>query len=153
MKPKVKGKPLGDIVPNIEKALDQAFAEHILLSQSKLSSANPKDTGRMASSWFVGQNAPNRSVRAKNWGKPAKRGKDGTIIEPGSKTVQVEQPNPGSIKYDGTWYISNNLPYAERVAYDPVWAKGGGGGPAWFTSIVAQMPADLRQRMAKHLPK
>ena len=25
---------------------------------------------------------------------------------------------------DGNWYISNNLKYANRVAYDPIYSKG-----------------------------
>ena len=45
-------------VPNVKKALNQAMADHIVLTQSKLAQANPKDTGRMASSWFVGKDQP-----------------------------------------------------------------------------------------------
>lgn len=129
------GKKLSQHVPDIQKALDQAFAEHLLVSQGKLASSNPVDTGRMASSWFIGQDQPDRSVAPE---------RDG----PGS--VDVPQYS-GKIEYDGVWYISNSLKYAERVAYDPKWAKGGAGGAAWFTTIVGQMPADLNQRMTKNL--
>ena len=130
-------KKLSQHVPDIKKALDQAFGEHILVSQGKLAKANPVDTGRMASSWFIGKDLPDRSVAPER-------------EAPGP----VESPEfSGKIEYDGTWYISNNLPYAERVAYDPKWSKGGRTGPAWFTQITSQMTADLRERMRKHLPK
>ena len=42
----------------VSNALDQAIAEHIVLTQSKLAQANSKDIGRMASSWFVGKGQP-----------------------------------------------------------------------------------------------
>ena len=131
------GKKLSQHVPDIQKALDKAFAEHIVVTQGKLASSNPVDTGRMASSWFIGKDTPDRSVAPER-------------DEPGG--VDVPQYS-GRIEYDGTWYISNNLPYAERVAYDPKWAKGGAGGAAWFTSIVGQMTADLNKRMERYLPK
>ena len=40
---------LKDWVPQVRKALDQALTDHIALRKGKLSQANPKDTGRMAS--------------------------------------------------------------------------------------------------------
>ena len=41
---------LADWTSKVGKALDQALADHIVLTQSTLAHANPKDTGRMASS-------------------------------------------------------------------------------------------------------
>ena len=43
------------------------------MTQSKLAQANPKDTGRMASSFYVGKDKPNLKVRPENWSTPAKR--------------------------------------------------------------------------------
>ena len=63
---------LKDWVPQVSKALDQAMADHIALTQSKLAQANPKDTGRMASSQFIGKDKPDLSVRPENWSTPAK---------------------------------------------------------------------------------
>ena len=40
---------LADQTRKVRKALDQALADHIVLTQSKLAQANPKDSGRMAS--------------------------------------------------------------------------------------------------------
>jgi len=130
-------KKLSEHIPDIKAALNKGLAEHLAVTQGKLSKANPVDTGRMASSWFIGKNAPDRSVAAERSG-------------PGP--VEVREYS-GVIEFDGSWYISNNLPYAERVSFDPKWAKGGAGGSAWFTTITGQMPADLNDRMAKYLPK
>lgn len=59
---------LGDMVPNIKKAMDKGFRDFMIDTQSALGEANPKDTGRMSSSWFIGQNQPDTSVRPENWG-------------------------------------------------------------------------------------
>ena len=130
-----KSVPLNQQVPNIRKALNKAFAEHIVVTQGKLAKNNPVATGRMASSWYIGQDQPSSEVRPKDW--------QGTEVPEFS----------GVIEFDGTWYITNNLPYAERVAFDPKWAKNAVGGAAWFTTIVGQMPADLRKRIVAYLPK
>ena len=130
---------LSEQVPNIEKAMDKALGEHLLKIQANLAKAAPKDTGRFASSWFVAQDSPDRSVRSKNW------------AEPGAQKVEVQPPSQ-RITYDGTWYVSNSLPYSERVCFDPIYAKGGAGGAAWFTSITNQIPAQWSKIVAKHLP-
>ena len=46
---------LKDWVPQVRKALDQAVTDHIVLTQSKLAQACPKDTGCRASSCFFGK--------------------------------------------------------------------------------------------------
>ena len=73
MHQKVHQMALKDWVPQVRKALDQAVTEHIVLTQSKLAQANPKDTGRMASSWFIGKDQPDLSTRPPDWSTPAKR--------------------------------------------------------------------------------
>ena len=132
------GKPLSQHVPDIEKALDKALGEHLLKLQKQLGTDAPKDTGRFASSWFIGQDAPNRSVRGENWANPGDR----KFVNPGYE---------GRIEYDGTWYVSNSLPYAERASFDPTWAKGGASGAGWFTAITNQIPAQWNKISAKHL--
>ena len=146
-----KNIPLSQHVPEFEKAMDKALGEHLLKIQKDLAMAAPKDTGRFASSWFVAQDAPDRSVRPESWGTPAKRDSEGVIVKEGSKTVQIQPPSQ-RITYDGTWYVSNSLPYAERVSFDPPYAKGGAAGEDWFTSITNQIPAQWSKIVAKHLP-
>ena len=148
---------LKDWVPQVRKALDQAVTDHIVLTQSKLAQANPKDTGRMASSWFIGKDKPDLSVRPENWSTPAKRkysakGTEGVIISPGVLKLELKE-SPNKITFDGDWYISNNLPYSWRVAFDPVYAKGAPGGVNWFTSIASQQRKDLQKRITSQLRK
>lgn len=127
--------PLDQQVPGIRKALNKAFSDLIFDTQGKLAKGNPVETGRMASSWYIGQDQPSREVRPADW-------------------QGVEAPEfSGVIEFDGNWYITNNLPYAERVSLDEKWAKNSVGGSAWFTTIVGQMPANFRKRIAANLPK
>ena len=120
---KIFGDQLWEITPAIEEALDTALAGTLNLQQAKLSRANPKDTGRMSSSWFIGHNTPRRDYPV-NW---ADRGRQITEIE----------KYEGKITFDGTWYISNNVPYAQRICYDyePAAPKA---QKDWFTSISNQ---------------
>ena len=149
---------LADWTSKVSKALDQALADHIVLTQSKLAQACPKDTGRMASSFYVGKDKPNLTVRPEGWSTPAKRkypggvGTEGVIVEPGVTKVQIPFYN-NKITADSDWYISNNLKYAERVAYDPIYAKGAPGGAAWFTNIETQQKTNLNKRIQKEMNK
>ena len=116
-----------ELVKEIDKAMDKGLARFVILTQSKLSAANPVETGRMASSWFIGKGSPDRSVAPE---------RDG----PGS--VRVTRPD-FQITMKSDHWISNSLPYAERVALDPVYAKGGRrGGADWFTRIENNLAKD-----------
>ena len=128
---------LDDYVPEVKEALDKALAEHLTLTQGKLAKANPKDTGRMASSWFVSQNKPRTDTRPDDWAPE------------GAKKVELDKPQ--KVEFDGTWYVVNNLPYAERVALDPKWAKGGAGGAAWYRNIESQLAAGFGKSATKFL--
>ena len=124
-----------EFADEVKEALDKGLAEHLTKTQGKLAAANPVDTGRMASSWYIGKNQPDLSVEPE---------RDG----PGEVTTKDYS---GKIEYDGTWYISNNLPYAERVALDPKWAKGGAGGANWFRAIENSQVESLNKSMTKFL--
>jgi hypothetical protein len=116
---RILGDQLWEITPKIEEALDTALAGTLNLQQSKLAKANPKDTGRMAASWTVGHNTPDRSVK------------------PEGQQAPIPTPYSGKITFDGTWYISNSLPYSEYIAfnYSPAAPKA---QKDWFTSIANQ---------------
>ena len=124
-----------EFADEVKEALDKGLAEHLTKTQGKLAAANPVDTGRMASSWYVGKNQPDLSVEPE---------RDG----PGEVTTKDYS---GKIEYDGTWYISNNLPYAERVALDAKWAKGGAGGANWYRAIENSQVESLNKSMTKFL--
>lgn len=133
-------KKLGDFVPEVKKALDEGMQEHLEATQAQLATNNPIDTGRMASSWFINKNSPASGERPEGW------------AEPGTKRLEIKEYT-GLVEFDGTWYISNNLPYAERVALDPEYAKGAPGGKDWYTRIENQQPYDLVRRLRKHLAR
>jgi hypothetical protein len=120
----LSGTPFDDIVPELQEALDVALAGTLMLTQGNLAKANPKDTGRMASSWFIGQNSSPKDERPEEWSEPGK--------------VRVEVPEyTGKINFKGNWFISNNLEYAEEVAlrYSP--RLRAAQAPAnWFTAIA-----------------
>ena len=119
---KITGVPFADIVPEIQEALNTALAGTLNLQQGNLAKANPKDTGRMAASWTVGHNTPDRSVKPEGQQNP------------------TPTPYSGKITFDGTWYISViTVPYALNIslicilpAMQPKAQKD------WFTSIANQ---------------
>ena len=114
-----------------EKA-NRAFSRHIQMDQGRLASANPKATGRMAASWRIAQNSPDTSAEP-----------EGYSGDGGPRSYN------GEITMDGTWHISNNVPYAQRVALDPKWAKGGAGGSAWYTNITNASRGRLEEELRK----
>ena len=114
-----------EIIKKIDKALDEATAQFLTNTQSKLSAASPVMYGTLASSWNIGRNSPDLSA-------PDVRDSPGPI------TIK---PFAGEITYGGTWYISSNLPYTYRAAYDPYSGRRGGGD--WFTRIENSLSKDI----------
>ena len=115
-----------------EKA-NRAFSRHLQFDQGRYAAANPVATARMASSWRIGSPEPDASV------EPPRD-------SPGA--VEIKKYS-GKIEMDGTWHLSNNVPYAVPVAKDPKYAKGGDGGSDWFDSISnasrGRLEEELRQ--------
>ena len=137
---RITGTPFNQIVPEIQDALDTALAGTLNLQQGSLAKANPKDTGRMAASWTVGHNTPDRSVKPEGQQSP------------------IPTPYSGKITFDGTWYISNNVPYAQPVCllggYPRSW---GGSAPQsipkdWFTAIANQTGVVFTRQFNKVKP-
>ena len=128
-----------DFADNVQEALNEALAEHLNETQEKLSQASPLDTGRFASSWFVTKNRPSVAQRPENW------------AEPGAGREEIAKYS-GTVVYDGTWYISNNLPYGPRLADDPKWGYGGRRGASdWYNIVTTQQPYDLEETFRKYL--
>ena len=120
---RITGVPFDQIVPRVQEALDTALAGTLNLQQGSLAKACPKDTGRMASSFFIGQNGPVTDSRDEGW------------AQPGEQRVEIEEYS-GKISFEGSWYISNAVPYAQYVAYN--YKPGTGGQKDWFTAIANQ---------------
>lgn len=127
-----------EIVKEIDDALDKGLARFLINTQSKLSVSSPIDTGRLASSWMIGKGVPDRSV-------PPERD------EPAPPTIEKYG---GPITMESDWWISSNLPYSERAAYDPgyVGRRGGGAGD-WFTRIENNLAKDAQQSFDYFLRK
>ena len=123
------------VIKEIDAALDRATAQFLTNTQSKLSAASPVLTGRLASSWNIGRNTPDLSA-------PPERDAPGPI--------QVK-PFGGQITYGGNWFISSNLPYSQRAAYDPYNGRRGGGD--WFTRIENRLSADWTRISTRELSK
>ena len=127
-----------EIVDEIDDALNKGLARFLINTQSKLSASSPIDTGRLASSWMIGKGVPDRDV-------PPERD------EPGPVTVEQYD---GPITMESDWWISSNLPYTERAAFDPgyVGRRGGGAGD-WFTRIENGLPKDAKKAFDFFLKK
>ena len=121
------------VIKEIYAALDRAQAKFLTNTRSKLSAASPVLTGRLASSWNIGRNQPDLSY-------PPEREALGPI---------KLKPFGGPITYGGNWFISSNLPYTQRAAYDPYNGRRGGGD--WFTRIENNLSKDASRIFQREL--
>ena len=126
------------IVKDIKEANNLGLARFLILTQGKLSKRAPVSTGRFASSWFIGMNQPNREEEPVHDGRYVRILKDYTVSE---------------ITTDKDWFISSNLPYSERVCFDPVYGKNGAGGSAWFSTIANNLGRDAEKSIKSFLKK
>tara|TARA_R100001443_G_scaffold38467_1_gene51952 strand:- start:482 stop:937 length:456 start_codon:yes stop_codon:yes gene_type:complete len=133
-----------ELVREIDDALDRGLARFLILTQGKLAKSAPIDTGRLASSWFIGAGVPNRDVPPEQ-GTPSTY-RDGVKVKQGT-AGPIETAKPDfRITMDRDYFISSNLDYSERVCFDPKYAKGGRrGGAAWFTNIAANLNKDAEK--------
>ena len=108
----------------LKAAMDRGFSNFINETQSLLTQRAPIDTGRLASSFYITQSTPSTQQRPADWAPP------------GAKK-QVLPEYTGKIAFDGTWFITNNVPYAVFVAKDPTYGKNGRGfGSEWYNATV-----------------
>tara|TARA_R110001592_G_scaffold71021_5_gene217326 strand:+ start:5399 stop:5827 length:429 start_codon:yes stop_codon:yes gene_type:complete len=127
-------------IKEIEKAMNDSLGELLFDTQSKLSKAAPVNTGRLASSFVLGKDLPNREF------EPEREA-------PGEVTV-TRQYNKAEIDIKSDWYISNNLKYAYTVANNPIWGKGGRvGGAAWYTTIANNLQKDANASFDRQFRK
>jgi len=127
-----------EIVKDIRKALDRGQAQFVTNTQSKLSAGSPVDTGRLASSWYAAKDNPDRSVAPER-------------DEPGPVTIERYS---GKITFEGDWWVSNSLKYAERAALDPGYVgRVGGGNGAWFSQVVSNLNRDADRIFQRELKK
>ena len=123
------------VIKEIDEALDRATAQFLTNTRSKLSAASPFMFGRLASSWNIGRNQPDLSY-------PPEREAVGPV---------ALKPYQGKITYAGNWFISSNLPYTQRAAFDPYNGRRGGGD--WFTRIENNLAKDAERIFTRELAK
>ncbi len=123
----------------LEDGINAAWSEYVQEMQGQLTSRAPIDSGRLASSFYISKGSPSSAVRPDNWAPP------------GAKK-QVLPEYTGKITFSGTWFVTNNVPYAVRVAKDPVWGKNGRGfGSEWYNATVTQKQKTWEAIVAKNL--
>ena len=131
----------GQFFEDVLNATDEAWSEYVQELQGQLTSRAPIDTGRLASSFYISKNRPSKNVRPEDW------------AQAGAKK-QVLPRYQRKIKFDGTWYITNNVSYAVRVAKDPAFGKNGRGfGSEWYNATVTQADKLWDQTAARFLRK
>jgi hypothetical protein len=139
MKDKV---PISGIGDYSRKMLDKVMRAVVLEADSLVKQGSPVDTGRFAVSWQIGENS--------NQGTPAKPAKYG---EPGVGTVvagpQGSNYIPGKEKAGNSYFIHNNLPYAERLCYQG-WSDK--VDENWFEMVAKEM-SELAPQFAKDIFK
>tara|TARA_B100000497_G_C7679909_1_gene411291 strand:+ start:872 stop:1324 length:453 start_codon:yes stop_codon:yes gene_type:complete len=140
-----------EIIKQIDEALDKGMARFLILTQGKLSKNSPVDSGRMASSWFIGQGVPNREVPAPQ-GTPSTYRK-GVKVKQGQQGPITQVKPTQKITIETNAYISSNLDYSERVCFDPKYSKGGRGGSGWFTKIANNLDKDAEKAFSYFLKK
>ena len=91
----------------LQAAMDKGFSDFIQETQSLLTQRAPIDTGRLASSFYISKSRSSKNVRPADWAPPG-------------ANKQVLPKYPRKVTFDGTWFITNNVPYAVRVANNKV---------------------------------
>ena len=132
---KISGVQLEDIVGEKRLELDLAMEVTLNQQQDALGMANPKDTGRMSSSWAISKGGRSKFVRPEDWApKGAQR--------------YEKYEYSRKITFAGMWHIINNVPYAEVICYRYM-AKVPKAQKDWYTSIANQtvnvFQANLRE--------
>ena len=129
------------VMKEAQRVVNRAYGEHIKATQEDAVDANPKDTGRMASSWIAEEGQYSRTAKPESWNK------GNGVRSGGSAQVQPTLIDPSVPKISETWYLTNSVPYAERLAYDPKYSHGGRGGSDWWTSITNTNMQKLNERL------
>lgn len=115
-----------DFKRRIEGALGEQLKQTVITAQKRLGSAavSPIDTGRFRSSWFATSGRPSRSVASE-----------------GSKSPNTDA-NGLKIDPKETYYLTNNLPYAQRLCYEG-WAVS--KPKTWFVDFTATIPSIMKK--------
>ena len=109
-----------------EEQINALLSVTVLTGDRIVKEGSPVDTGRLAVSWQIGENAES--------GKPAPGGKGSSIRSYGTSGLGtvVRPPKPlnyqlGKENFRKKYHIHNNVPYAEPVMFGTSLPKSWGG--------------------------
>ena len=118
------------LVAHLKKAMDAQVAETLITIQSELGSTkvSPYDTGRFRSSWFAAEGQPSGDVASEGADSPSS--------------------DAAGLKVDSTktYYLTNNLPYAQAVAIE---GKVVSQPTTWFTDFLSSRVPKIVNTAAK----
>lgn len=107
-----------NIIKKMKENADILVSTIVLETQAKLKEESPVDTGRFRANWLISENEID----------------DSTVEgEPGSYALEITA--------DKNYYITNSVPYAQRLAEG--WSQQAPAG--WVELIAAGIPARAKQ--------
>ena len=123
--------PPAEIPSYMEEKLNALLHACVLESDARLKLATPVDVGRMRNAWTIGQNSPPNftPLGETNDRQPAK-----VYADPTSVAVRINRTpqrysnySRGQEKVGNQYFISNNVTYAEQIAYGTGLPRSWGG--------------------------
>ena len=123
--------PPAEIPTYMEEKLNALLHTCVLESDARLKLATPVDVGRMRNAWTIGQNSPPNftPLGETNDRQPAK-----VYADPTSVAVRINRTpqrysnySRGQEKVGNQYFISNNVTYAEPIAYGTGLPRSWGG--------------------------
>ena len=123
--------PPAEIPSYMEEKLNALLHACVLESDARLKLATPVDVGRMRNAWTIGQNSPPNftPLGETNDKQPAK-----VYADPTSVAVRINRTaqrysnyQRGQEKVGNQYFISNNVTYAEPIAYGTGLPRSWGG--------------------------
>jgi hypothetical protein len=148
------------LAAHLKKAMDAQLAETLITIQSELGSTkvSPVDTGRFRASWFASEGSPSsevppeadakavgqlrrrRAKAAEKNGGEEKRGRGLGSYSPNTDAVNLQ------VDSSKTYYLTNNLPYAQAVAIE---GKVVSQPTTWFTDFLNSRVPKIADTAAK----
>ena len=115
----------------MEERLNVLLHTCVLESDARLKLATPVDVGRMRNAWTIGQNSPPNftPLGETNDKQPAKVYADPTSVAVRMNRTPQRYSNyaSGQEKVGNQYFISNNVTYAEPIAYGTGLPRSWGG--------------------------
>ena len=123
--------PPAEIPSYMEEKLNALLHACVLESDARLKLATPVDVGRMRNAWTIGQNSPPNftPLGETNDKQPAKVYADPTSVAVRMNRTPQRYSNyaSGQEKVGNQYFISNNVTYAEPIAYGTGLPRSWGG--------------------------